>query len=57
MLLWSPSPRALTGRERAYTIHNYEVNIHATPSSLVEGVASGSSKVRQGGEGMEGGPC
>jgi enhancer of mRNA-decapping protein 4 len=38
---------ALTGRERAYTVHNYEVVIHASPSSSISNNStSGSSNVQ-----------
>ena len=37
--------RCLSGREAAYTIHGFEVNIHASESSSVTQVPSGSSKV------------
>lgn len=38
--------RCLSGRERAYTIHNYEVNIHASPSASLDSMTSGSNKVK-----------
>ena len=53
-----PSYRSLSGREAAYTIHGYEVKIHASEASSGIGqLPSGSSKVRgKGGEeGREGG--
>ena len=42
-----PSCRSLSGREAAYTIHGYEVKIHASEASSGIGqLPSGSSKVR-----------
>lgn len=38
--------RCLSGRERAYTIHNYEVNIYASPSASLDSMTSGSNKVK-----------
>ena len=44
------SYRSLSGREAAYTIHGYEVNIHASEaSSGIDQLPSGSSKVRREG--------
>ena len=46
-----PSYRSLSGREAAYTIHGYEVKIHASEASSGTGqLPSGSSKVRGKGE-------
>ena len=48
--------RSLSGREAAYTIHGYEVNIHASEASSGVGQApSGSSKVHVRGRGGGGG--
>ena len=38
---------SLTGRDAAYTMHGYEVNIHPSPASGTGQVPSGSSKVRR----------
>ena len=40
------SCRSLTGREAAYTIHGFEVNIHPSQASGTARVPAGSNKVR-----------
>ena len=42
------SCRSLTGREAAYTVHGFEVNIHSSQASGTGRVPAGSNKVRSG---------